>query len=139
MDSSPTELSLTNAKSMWPALWEGRERPGTEQAKEEREWAARHFLGDGKQKVGNLGSLLGDYEEERESERVRTIRRQRAEYIESLPEEDESDSEDEEVPEDPDPSEVEQSFVRSVREQFIYGFLEVSVCIQRDGLLLIDD
>ncbi|KAI0824755.1 hypothetical protein BC628DRAFT_1410863 [Trametes gibbosa] len=124
-DSNPPELSPRNARSAWPALWEGRERPETEQAKDERAWADREFLGDGKQKVGNLGSLLGNYEEERESERVRTIRRQREEYVDSLPEEDdESDDEEEEVPEEPDPLEVEQSFVRSVKERFIYGLLE---------------
>ncbi|KAI0638017.1 hypothetical protein C8Q77DRAFT_405695 [Trametes polyzona] len=126
--SNPPELSLEHAKSTWPALWEGRERPGREQAKEEKEWAEREFLGDGKQKVGKLGSLLGEYEEERESERVRTIRRQRAEYIESLPEEDdESDDDDNEGDtgmQEPSPAELEATFLRLVKERFIYGFLE---------------
>ncbi|OJT09034.1 hypothetical protein TRAPUB_59 [Trametes pubescens] len=123
--SSPPQLSLSNAKSTWPNLWEGRERPGKEQAKEEKEWAQKAFMGGGKQQVGKLGSLLGNYEEERESERVRTIRRQRAEYIESLPEEDEeSDDEEDAPPQDLSPAEAEDTFLRLVKEKFIYGFLE---------------
>ena len=78
--------------------------------------------------MGKLGELLGEYEEERESERVRTVRRQRAEYIESLPEEDEESDEDEDdlepIPE-PSPAENEEWFLRNVQERFIYGFLEV--------------
>lgn len=127
--SNPPELSLSNAKSTWPTLWEGRERPGKEQAKEEKEWAQKAFMGGGKQQVGKLGSLLGNYEEERESERVRTIRRQRAEYIESLPEEDEeSDDEEDAPPQDLSPAEAEATFLRLVKEKFIYGFLEVCLC-----------
>ncbi|KAI0772076.1 hypothetical protein BD413DRAFT_492743 [Trametes elegans] len=125
---NPTELSVSKAKATWPALWEGRERPGKEQAREEKEWAEKEFLGDGKQQVGKLGSLLGDYEEERESERVRTIRRQRAEHFESLPEEDEeSDEEDEDTtsaPPELSPAETEEAFLRMLKEHFIYGFLE---------------
>ncbi|KAI0677080.1 hypothetical protein C8Q78DRAFT_1001073 [Trametes maxima] len=127
--SHPHELSAPSAKSMWPMLWEGRERPGKEQAKEEREWAEREFLGDGKLQVGKLGALLGNCEEERESERVRAARRQRAEYIESLPEEDESGDEDEEDAEaahqEPPAMEDEEVFLRLVKERFIHGFLEV--------------
>ncbi|KAI9001403.1 hypothetical protein BD414DRAFT_474531 [Trametes punicea] len=126
--SNPPEMSCTKAKSTWPALWEGRERPGKEQAQEEKEWAEKEFLGDGKQQVGKLGSLLGEYEEERESERVRTIRRQRAEYIKSLPEEEEESDEEEEEPgslaPEPFPAETEEAFLRLVKERFIYGFLE---------------
>ncbi|KAI0650271.1 hypothetical protein C8Q79DRAFT_942920 [Trametes meyenii] len=58
--SDPRELSSASARSTWPMLWEGRERPGKEQAKEEREWAEREFLGEGKLQVGKLGALLGD-------------------------------------------------------------------------------
>ncbi|KAI1786705.1 hypothetical protein LXA43DRAFT_1099002 [Ganoderma leucocontextum] len=131
VDSKPPELSLVDAKSTWPALWEGRERPGTDQGKAEKEWADVEFLGGtAQQQVGKLGGLLGDYEEERESERVRTVRRQRAEYIESLPEEDEeSDDEDEDEDDlepilEPSPAENEEWFLRNVKERFIYGFLE---------------
>ncbi|CDO71369.1 hypothetical protein BN946_scf184908.g127 [Trametes cinnabarina] len=127
--SNPPEFSLANAKSTWATLWEGRERPGKVQAQEEKEWAEKEFLGDGKQQVGKLGSLLGDYEEERESERVRAIRRQRAEYIESLPEEDEESDDEEEKPDPVSeisilPAETEEGFLRLVKERFIYGFLE---------------
>lgn len=138
-ESNPPELSLVNAKSTWPALWEGRERPGQEQAKEEKDWAEREFLGGSdKQQVGKLGTLLGEYEEERESERVRTVRRQRAEYIESLPEEDE-DTDDEEdelpIPAELIPAENEEYFLRTVKERFIYGFLEVRPCSARRNCL----
>ena len=131
--TKPPELSLVDAKSTWPALWEGRERPGTDQAKAEKEWVDKEFLGGStRQRVGKLGELLGDYEEERESERVRTVRRQRAEYIESLPEEDEESDEGEDdlepIPE-PSPAENEEWFLRDVKERFIYGFLEV--CLRR--------
>ncbi|KAI0723127.1 hypothetical protein C8Q76DRAFT_794098 [Earliella scabrosa] len=126
-ESHPAELSLANAKSTWPALWEGRERPGQEQGKEEKDWAEKEFLGgEGTQQVGKLGALLGEYEEERESERVRAIRRLRAEYIESLPEEDEDSDEEDEIPipEELSPAENEEAFLRIVKERFIYGLLD---------------
>lgn len=131
-ETQPLELSLVNAKSAWPALWEGRERLGQEQGKDERSWAEKEFMGGGSsQQVGKLGALLAEYEEERESERVRTARRQRAEYIDSLPEEDEdTDDEEEEIPipYEPSPVESEETFLRIVKERFIYGFLEVCTC-----------
>lgn len=135
VESQPPELSLANAKSTWPILWEGRERPGIEQGQDEKTWAEKDFL-DGivSQQVGKLGALLAGYEEEREAERVRTIRRQRAEYIESLPEEDEdTDDEEEEVtmPQEPSTAESEASFLRRVKERFIYGLLEVRPCASR--------
>ncbi|KAH9912621.1 uncharacterized protein BXZ73DRAFT_93163 [Epithele typhae] len=128
-DTRPSELSLVNAKSTWPALWEGYERPGVEQNQEEREWAEKKFLGgDTKQHVGRLGALLGDFEEEREFVRVRTARRERAEYIESLPEEDEDSDEDGDEDAPPPPEiplvEREMMFLRVIRERFIYGHLE---------------
>lgn len=132
--SNPADLSLVNAKSTWPGLWEGRERLGQEQGIEEKDWAEKEFLGGGgTQQVGKLGALLREYEEERESERVRAIRRQRAEYIESLPEEDEESDEDEGeilIPEEPSPAETEENFLRLVKECFIYGSLEVRTCVE---------
>ena len=48
--------------------------------------------------IGKLGSLLGDYEEEREAERVRTMRRERAREMEResdlIPEEDDDSDEE---------------------------------------------
>ena len=128
-ETKPPELALVNAQSTWPALWEGWERPGKDQGRDEKEWADKEFMDGGtKQQVGKLGALLGDYEEERESERVRAVRRRRAEYIESLPEEDEeSDESGEEppVPEDVPIADREVAFLRSIKEHFIYGRLEV--------------
>ncbi|KAI0751584.1 hypothetical protein C8Q80DRAFT_1099420 [Daedaleopsis nitida] len=128
VETNPSEFSVANAKSSWPVLWEGRERPGQEQGNDERSWAEKEFMGGGSsQQVGKLGALLGEYEEERESERVRIARRQRAEYIESLPEEDEDTDEEEEeilIPYEPSPTESEETFLRIVKERFIYGFLE---------------
>lgn len=85
-------------------------------------------MGSLKPHVGKLGMLLGGYEEERESERVRSIRRAQAEALESLPEEDESSDEDgEEQPleEEESSEDVQSWFIRRIREQFIYGLLEV--------------
>ena len=52
--------------------------------KEEEEWASKQFLDGKKMHVGKLGPLLGGYEEEREAERVRTIRRREAERLEEI-------------------------------------------------------
>ncbi|KZT13087.1 uncharacterized protein LAESUDRAFT_754103 [Laetiporus sulphureus 93-53] len=125
--SNPPELSLTSAKATWPTLWPGREPPGREQGEDERTWAEQFFMGSLKPHVGKLGMLLGGYEEEREAERVRTLRRKQAEELESLPEEDDSsdEEEDEEPPEEEEPPEdVQALFLRKIRERFIYGFLE---------------
>lgn len=128
--SNPPEFSLASAKATWPVLWPGREPLGKEQADDEREWAEKFFMGSLKPHVGKLGMLLGGYEEERESERVRMIRRAQAEEIDSLPEEDESSDEEDEL-ENPPPEEEESLedtkgwFLRRIRERFIYGLLEV--------------
>ncbi|PCH41512.1 hypothetical protein WOLCODRAFT_131970 [Wolfiporia cocos MD-104 SS10] len=126
-DSNPPQLRLSAAKATWPTLWPGREPPGREQGEDERAWAEKFFMGSLKPHVGKLGMLLGGYEEERESERVRSIRRAQAEALESLPEEDESSDEDgEEQPleEEESPEDVQSWFIRRIREQFIYGLLE---------------
>ncbi|KAI0065938.1 hypothetical protein BV25DRAFT_1616127 [Artomyces pyxidatus] len=131
-NSDPPELRLSEAKRQWPTLWEGRERRGQEEGRQEREWAEKEFL-DGKIKshVGKLAALLGDYEEEREAERVRNVRREQAIAAEDefVPEEDESSDEEIEgdLPQD-DPAvteDAEEVFTRRIRERFIYGLLEV--------------
>lgn len=108
---------------------------GKEERKEEEEWAAKQFLDGKKMHVGKLGPLLGGYEEEREAERVRNIRRKEAERLEELPEEDEdTDEEEEEDQEISQPAVTEENaeetreiFLRLVKEKFIYGLLEVRI------------
>ncbi|GAV98991.1 hypothetical protein LENED_000415 [Lentinula edodes] len=80
--------------------------------------------------VKKLGSLLRDYEEEREAERVRNIRRTQlaAEESQFIPEEDEDSAEDEPV-ESGDVEEATEAdnraeFERRIRERFIYGLLD---------------
>lgn len=127
-ESRPSCLSFTAARDAWPGLWQGRERGGREALKEEQEWVAKSFLGGAEQRVGKLGKLLGEFEEEREAERVRDIRRKQA-TEEFIPEEEDSDSEEEiEIPEmDESPDETKTLFERRIRERFIYGLLEVSL------------
>ncbi|TFK22335.1 hypothetical protein FA15DRAFT_644331 [Coprinopsis marcescibilis] len=132
-NTDPSELTFTHARSSWPSLWEGVLRPGVEEAKEERTWAETEFLQGSEKQVGKLGSLLSLYEEERENERVRALRRlQEADLF--VPEEDEDTDEedgDEEVSDvllgslQPETdSERQASFERRIRERFIYGLLE---------------
>lgn len=127
--SNPPEFSFSSAKTSWPLLWTGTERRGVSEAEEEREWVKNEFLANLQPHVGKLGELLGGYEEEREAERVRDLRRHQAEYFESLPEEDEeSDEEDEEsvAAEDTENAvDAEEWFLRRIKERFIYGLLEV--------------
>jgi hypothetical protein len=130
-ESRPRCLSFTAARNTWPALWQGRERGGQEEAKEEQEWVARSFLDGAEQQVGMLGKLLGEFEEEREAERVRVIRRMQANDV-FIPEEEDSDSEEEnrapEIQEvDESPEEAKTLFERRIKERFIYGLLEVSL------------
>ncbi|KIM90959.1 hypothetical protein PILCRDRAFT_1195 [Piloderma croceum F 1598] len=126
--SNPEELSFVEARSQWPTLWEGRERRGMEEGQDERDWVMNDgFLKGSMKHVGKLGILLGEYEEEREAERVRALRRERAAEAAFVPEED-SDSEDEDMAhaeeEEVKPEEAKASFERLVREQFIYGLLD---------------
>lgn len=132
---NPPELSLSNAQNNWPGLWEGRLRPGVEEAKEERKWAETEFLQGTTKQIGKLGNLLSIYEEERENERVRALRRYQ-EADEFVPEEDEDTDEEEEEDDDsekgppttPEPesdSDRQRDFERRVQERFIYGLLEV--------------
>jgi hypothetical protein len=100
-----------------------------EEGQDERDWVQSSFLEGFMKHVGKLGSLLGDYEEEREAERVRVLRRERAAETAFVPEED-SDSDDEEddpvIPTDEEmkPEEAKAAFERLVRERFIYGLLD---------------
>lgn len=127
-----SEVRVT--KRRWPQLWEGTERirdeEAREEAREEKEWAETGFLGgEGRVFVGKLGTLLGGYEEARHLEHERQTRRARSDVL--IPEEDET-SADGSRPETPEPEPVlaqdlQESFLRRVRERFIYGLLEVSV------------
>lgn len=129
VNTHPAELDFVSARSRWPELWEGREYRGREEGEEEKRWTEREFLKGETKHVGKLGKLLGDYEEEREAERIRMIRRELAATT-SIPEEEEEESESEEEDE---PSAVEEEseeekrryFERLIRERFIYGLLPV--------------
>ncbi|KAF7983934.1 hypothetical protein HWV62_18334 [Athelia sp. TMB] len=130
----PPEFEFLEARSRWPGLWVGRERRGVEEGVEESAWVNGQFLEGTKGHVGKLGALLGEYAQEREAERVRTIRRERASETAFIPEED-SDGDEEE-----DPSaqndlrndndgieealESKATFERLLKEKFIYGSLE---------------
>jgi hypothetical protein len=141
------------AKNQWPLYWDpdglgaGSDpvRFGKDEGEEEKQWVENEFLGGsgaGRQQVGHLGVLLGDYEEAREAERIRDLRREKRaadrERAATIPEED-SDSNDDDGNDDEaaDPPENEEgkarmreelksAFERLIREKFIYGLLEVS-------------
>jgi hypothetical protein len=80
--------------------------------------------GETKQHVGRLDALLGDYEEEREAERVRNLRRERAQREAALPEDVEADSDEEELanspPEEPPTDEEVKRDLNLIKERFIY-------------------
>ncbi|KAJ7684008.1 hypothetical protein B0H17DRAFT_985574 [Mycena rosella] len=126
-NARPSELQFSAARSTWPLLYDGQARRGQQEGDDEKDWVAKDFLQGLTKHVGKLGTLLGGYEEEREAERFRALRRERVEP-EFIPEE-ESDSEEEE---DRDHGRVEQmtdeetqaSFERLVKERFIYGLLD---------------
>ncbi|TFK43730.1 hypothetical protein BDQ12DRAFT_675459 [Crucibulum laeve] len=131
-NNNPPELRFYAARSNWPTLWEGRERRGIEEGNEEKEWAESRFLEGSEKHIGKLAKLLGEYEEEREAERIRIIRREKA-ATEFTPEEDTDSEEEEEEEEDSAPSsapvqesqeEAQRWFERLIRERFIYGLLE---------------
>lgn len=131
-ESNPPEFSMPIAKASFASLWPGPigNDVAKEGAKEEQEWADKEFLGGQSKQVGKLGGLLGGYEEEREAERARALRRQQRELEDSIPEEDE-DTDDEEYAKLPEeemtPREVEELFKRRLKERYIYGLLEVRV------------
>ncbi|GLB33968.1 putative myb-like DNA-binding domain containing potein [Lyophyllum shimeji] len=129
-NSDPPELQFDVAKSRWPTLWQGRERGGIREGEEEKAWAERNFMEGSTKHVGKLGHLLGGYEEEREAERLRTLRREQAAGEEFVPEEDESSDEEElaaTAAENESLEDAKLSFERSIRERLIYGLLEASV------------
>jgi hypothetical protein len=133
--SAPPELQFSVARNTWPELWVGRERPGVEEGREEKEWVGKGFLEGGRVHVGKLGNLLREYEEERGAQRVRELRRERmaatsGEEADFVPEED-TDSDQDEIPASTEveesPEEARASFERLIRERFIYGLLEVGL------------
>jgi len=125
----PSSLEFTTAKTRWPNLWQGKEVHGVKEAKEEKEWVEKDFVRGSRKHVGKLGELLGGYEEQREAERVRNLKRMQFETV--IPEEDESSESDDEYAEDAEIEEDSQdqakaSFERLIRERLIYGLLEAS-------------
>ncbi|ESK94420.1 hypothetical protein Moror_8078 [Moniliophthora roreri MCA 2997] len=129
--SKPEELAFSSARQLWPTLWLGRERRGVEEGNEEKQWAENNFLQGTEKHVKKLGSLLGQYEEEREGQRVREIRREQAVAEEFVPEEDEDSDESDDEPAASGQPEVEESeaelkaaFERRIQERFIYGLLD---------------
>lgn len=134
--SNPTELSFESAKKAWPLLWtsdapDGGQRRGRVEGLEEKAWADHEFLGGAKQHVGKLGSLLGDYEQERAAERFRLERRRREAVEPCVPEEDQDTSDEEDPgsapPPEESPEEARLAFERLIRERFIYGLLDVRI------------
>ncbi|KAJ3854806.1 hypothetical protein EV368DRAFT_36057 [Lentinula lateritia] len=130
IDTRPAELSFTSARHTWPSVWPGRERRGVAEGHDEEQWAQTDFMQGSTKHVKKLGSLLRDYEEEREAERVRTIRRTQlaAEESQFIPEEDEDSAEDEPVEsgtvEEATEADNRVEFERRIRERFIYGLLD---------------
>lgn len=133
--SNPIELTFESAKKVWPLLWtgdpsDGGPKRGHAEGLEEKDWADREFLGGAKQHVGKLGTLLGDYEEERAAERFRMERRRGEAEEPFIPEEDEDTSDEEDLasapPEEESPDEARLAFERLIRERFIYGLLDVN-------------
>lgn len=136
VQSDPPALRFIPARQRWPTLWEGGGQLGQEHSREEKEWADTAFLGGGRKPfVGKLGALLGEYEEERQTERARLARHAHQDVF--VPEEDTStgsdDDQDSLEPEVPESTQaVQDSFLRRVRERFIYGQLEVFfLCFRR--------
>jgi hypothetical protein len=127
----PHQLQFAVAKNTWPELWSGRDQHGQEEGKDEKEWAEKEFLRGEKGHVGKLGALLKEYEEEREADRLRLLRRRQVtafdEEEEEEEDEDESSDEGENLPAIMDETEEEKikQFERLIKERFIYGLLKV--------------
>ena len=129
---STTPAALTSA----PSTSSQPPRPGEEAAVDERNWVNTAFLnGSHRQHVGKLGELLGSYEEERQAEEARMVRRRMAEAAAEAMFEPEEEEEDEEDTEDQGDAvedehlaflEAKEDFQRTIKERFIYGLLEVN-------------
>ena len=130
---NPPDLQFNHARITWPGLWQGQQRPVGQNGDDERAWVQSSFLEGKKQFVGKLGNLLASYEEERESESIRMLRRSRATTENDfVPEEDSESDNDSQPPQETETEEeAKASFERLIRELFIYGRLEVS----EDGFL----
>jgi len=124
VNTHPSDLGFISARNRWPELWEGRERRGAEEGLEEKMWVREEFLKGKEKHVGKLASLLGDYEEEREAERVRAVYRELAETTTAPEEEEEAESED--TGEEESEEQKRRSFECIIRERFIHGLLPVS-------------
>ncbi|KAK1229530.1 hypothetical protein PQX77_007418 [Marasmius sp. AFHP31] len=129
VNSSPKQLRFVSARQTWPTLWTGTERRGIEEGDDEKQWVEKDFMQGSEKHVRKLGALLGQYEEEREAERVRGIRRARATTGEDFVPEEESDSDEELEDELPEPEvesfeEQKRGFERRIHEKFIYGLLD---------------
>ena len=127
-NTNPPDLQFNYARATWPDLWQGKERQAGQNGDDERAWAQSEFLEGKKQFVGKLGNLLASYEEERESEDIRMLRRNRATVENNFVPEEDSDSDNDSHPtqETETEEEVKTSFERRIREFFVYGGLEVS-------------
>ena len=125
---NPPDLQFNHARATWPDFWQGQERQVGQSGDDERAWAQSEFLEGKKQFVGKLGNLLASYEEERESEGIRMLRRNRAAVKNDFVPEEDGDSDDDSQPtqETETEEEVKASFERRIREFFVYGRLEVS-------------
>ena len=127
-NKNPPDLRFDHAKITWPDLWQGQERQVGRNGDDERAWVQSDFLEGRKQFVGKLGNLLASYEEERESEGIRMLKRSRATTQDDfVPEEDSDSDSDSQVPQETETEEeAKASFERLIRELFVYGRLEVS-------------
>ncbi|KZV84265.1 hypothetical protein EXIGLDRAFT_753970 [Exidia glandulosa HHB12029] len=134
-----TALGYSAGRAEWPLLWEqsGSTRddvkPGELSGQDERAWANANFMGGQGGELGRLGGLLSEYEAEREAERMRALRRDRAVRESMMPqveeEEDESDEEDDATDanaaaEEESVEEHRAAFERLLRERFVYGTLD---------------
>lgn len=141
VESNPPALRVFPARQQWPELWDAPGDMGHEQSREEKEWARTSFLGgERKPFVGKLGDLLGGYEEERQMERARQMRRTHQDVF--VPDEDEStgsgDDQNSLEQEMPEPTQaIQDLFLRRVRERFIYGQLEVIYSMLRSRKTLL--
>ena len=123
-NKNPPDFQFDQARITWPGLWQGGERQVGQNGDEERAWVQSSFLEGKKPFVGKLGNLLANYEEEREFESMRMLRRSRASTENDFVPEEDSDSDHDSQPETEE--EAKASFERLIRELFVYGHLEVS-------------